>query len=89
MGRPPYGIEIATRYMNKKAWVKLNKMLYNVWLNDMARDDILYTDRAFDRYSTMPVEGLKKVSEHWKDEPVFDGLKIDASGYIVTDTRTT
>jgi hypothetical protein len=62
LGRPPYGIEIATHYLNKKAWIKVNKMLYNVWLNDMARDDILYTDKAFDRYATKPTKGLKKVS---------------------------
>ena len=89
LGRPPYGIEIATHYVKNKAWIKVNKMLYNVWLNDMARDDILYTDKAFDRYATKPTEGLKKVSEHWKEDPAFEGLTVDGSGYIVTDTRTT
>ena len=54
----------------------------------MARDDIFYTDSAFNRYATKPTEGLKKVSEHWKEDPRFEGLKVDESGYIVSDTRT-
>lgn len=75
--------------MHTRAWIKPCLVFYNFILLDMARDDIFYVDPAFDRYATKPYEGMMKSSRIFAADPKFAGLKFDAEGFIVNDTRGT
>ena len=46
--RAPYGIEIVLKYIKDKQWFNMPKLFYIVSLNDMMKEDILYTDPTFD-----------------------------------------
>ena len=90
LGRPPYGREIIDAYRTRKAWISPpSPMIHNFIIYDMAKDDILYVTPTFDQYSTKPVEGFKKPSAWFREDPKFAGLKVDPEGHIVMDTRQT